>query len=274
MKTPSNPLLPFFTYGIFKPGQLCYSTIKDTVNFKVAKSVNGILKERDGIPLLVEDRNFQVRGYLLYFKKGIELNGYARVSEIEPRKVYYWGEIKTCDQIKANVLLGKKELKGSSDLEHISEWDGKNDPFFNEALEEVESLLKNNPKFDNNFKHLFKLHMAYTLLWSSIERYTSLRYHLGADATQKVYNIAKEKSFSNSLKKNVKHNREVYCTTNLKKAYLNPDDTMSSIKYYYQVRSNVVHRGKSVRQDFETLKKSTQELLEIFQDVLDESFNK
>ena len=141
-------------------------------------------------------------------------------------------------------------------------------------MEEVESLLKNNPKLDNNFKHLFRLQMAYTLLWSSIERYTSLRYHLGANATQKVYNISNEKSFSNSLKKNVKHYREVYCTTDLKKVCLNPDDTLSSIKYYYQVRSNVVHRGKSVIQDFTILKKSTHELLNIFRDVLYESFNR
>lgn len=272
MNLPSNTALPFFAYGIFKPGQLCFPRIKDLVEKTIEGTVDGILKERDGIPLLIKNNSSKIKGYLIYFYGGKENDAYNRVIGIEPDEVYRWDTIKVNDVLVANALLGKREEKGSTDLEHFEEWDGKSDPFFKQGLEEVEVILKGNSNFDWEYRSLFRLQMAYTLLWSAIERYTGLKYHLGKKVNEKVYQIAEEKCFADILRKYVKGKREVFSATDLKKYELDPNDPRKSIKYYYQVRSNIIHRGKAVTRDFDTMKSSLEELLAIFRDILSESF--
>ena len=272
MKRPDNISLPFFAYGIFKPGQLCYSRIGDLVENKTKCSVNGYLKERDGIPLLILGDNYSnIKGYLIHFILGKEPEAYDRIISIEPDEVYRWDIVKV-DNKYVNVLVGKKEKTGSSDLEHIDEWDGSTDPFFKQGIEIVEEILEANQNFDWDFKALLRLQMAYMLLWSSIERYAGLKYHLGKDVINKVFKIAEEDCFVNSLRKNVRENRSVHSTTKLDKYILDPSNPKKSIKYYYQVRSNVVHRGKAVVRDFDTIKNSLVELLAIFKELLKESF--
>lgn len=272
MTLPINMDLPFFAYGLFKPGQLCFFRIKELTKKSIKGTACGILKERDGMPLLVEHNYHKIKGYLIYFYSGKENDAYQHIIEIEPDKVYRWGEVKVNDNTMANVLFGKRELRGSSDLEHFEEWDGKSDPFFRQGMEEVETILKDNSNFDWEYRSLFRLQMAYTFLWSAIERYTGLRYHLGEKAIEKVHQIAKEKSFSSSLKRNVKCERQVFNTTDLSKYTLDPNNPVKSIDYYYQVRSNAVHRGKAVARDFDTVKLSLKELLAIFRDILNEAF--
>ena len=49
MKLPENTNLPFFTYGLFKPGQICYFRIHELVDTTTEANIDGYLKERDGI---------------------------------------------------------------------------------------------------------------------------------------------------------------------------------------------------------------------------------
>jgi len=271
--------LPFFAYGLFKPGQLCFFRIRDLVKEKRPAEVNGCLKERDGLPLLVLDSYQKIKGFLIRFKDGQEKEAYERIVEIEPDAVYHWKEIDCLDNTRANSLLGKRSDRGSSDLEDIDEWNGRDDPFFREALDEVEAIIKDNSKFTHSkgdrwdYKTLFRLEMAYSLLWSAIERYTGLKYHLGGEkVTEKVNNIAKESVFINSLKKHVKRKAEIYRADDLDKCCLDPCDPEKSLKYYYQVRCNAAHRGKAAIKDFDTIKDSLEELLPIFRDLINESF--
>lgn len=272
MNPPEQLNLPFFAYGIFKPGQLCFSRIKNLVERTIEGTVKGTLKERDGIPLLVNSNSSQVKGCLIYFHDNRGHEAYQRIMEIEPDEVYRWDTIKVNGEIDANVLLGKRELRGSFDLEGQEEWDGKNDLYFKQGLKEIEEILQNNTMFDWDLRSLLRLQMAYTLLWSAIERYASLKYHLGENPTDKIKQIAKEKCFADSLKKNVKNKREVFRTTDLVKYTLDPNNPKGSIDYYYQVRSNAIHRGKTAVRDFDTMKNSLRELLAIFKDVLGEAF--
>jgi hypothetical protein len=279
MNHPDDISLAFFAYGIFKPGQLCYSRIADLVENCTECTVSGILKERDGIPLLVSGNgSSNVKGYLIHFHTGTAGEAYDRITSIEPDEVYRW-DVAEVNHSYVNVLVGKREDRGSSDLEHVEEWDGRTDPFFKQGLEEVKAVLdatqdseaETNP--DNfNFRALLRLQMAYTLLWSAIERYAGLKYHLGKKATEKVNQIAGEKCFADALKNTVRNKRTVYSTTDLKKYTLDPSNPKKSIDYYYQVRSNAVHRGKAVIADFRTLKSSLEELLVIFKELLRESF--
>lgn len=272
MNLPDNLLLPFFAYGIFKPGQLCFPRIKEFVSEYKDGYVKGYLKERDGIPLFIKDGSSKIKGYIIHFHGGKEDEAYNRIIEIEPDEVYKWDEIQVDEKIHANVLRGKKDNRGASNLEDCKEWDGRSDPLFTSALKEVEDILKNNPDFSWDYRSLFKLQMAYMLLWTAMERYAGLRYHLGEKVNKKVEQIANEPSFADALKKYVKQEREIYSAVDLKRHRLDPEDPQKSIKYYYQVRSNVVHRGKSVVKDFDTIKSSLAELSAIFKDVLQDTF--
>ena len=273
MKLPENMKLPFFAYGLFKPGQLCFFRIKDLVNETEHAEVGGYLKERDGIPLLVPGTGFVVKGVLITFLPPREEEGYRRVAEIEPDEVYKWQKICTVGGVQANVLMGRRIDRGSSDLEYVQEWDSQSDPFFQSALEEIETILRENAEFTWDFKALLRLQMAYSLLWTAIERYAGLRYHLGKGVMEeKIKQLGREEAFGRSLKKHVRQGRTVYSTADLGKAILDPNDPAKSILYYYQVRSNAIHRGKAVTRDFDILKDSLSELLGIFKDMLKEAW--
>ncbi len=115
--------------------------------------------------------------------------------------------------------------------------------------------------------------MAYLLLWSSIERYASLRYSLGGEPWSKVKRIADEPSFAEELGKHVKGIRSVFRTDRPDRSYkLRADDPQKSLEYYYQVRSNLTHRGKAANQDHLRLLHSGNELLAIFRRVLNAAF--
>lgn len=185
---------------------------------------------------------------------------------MEPDRHYFWdiGQVKNGD---VNVLFGRSPSKGSEYCEE-KEWDGWKDPLFKEALDVVKEAL-NSKVFNWDLKSFFKLQMAYLLLWSSIERYVSLRYHLGNKVTEKVGQLGFERAFAESLRKYVKDSREVYRADQPdKKEILDPNSPNKSVSYYYQVRSNIIHRGKGVVKDYDLLSNSLAELLPIFRDVL------
>tara|TARA_Y100000310_G_scaffold256046_1_gene263739 strand:- start:281 stop:1132 length:852 start_codon:yes stop_codon:yes gene_type:complete len=273
MNLPSKLEAPFFAYGLFKPGQLCFFRIKNLVKQVSDSEVEGLLKERDGIPLLIKGGHSTIKGVLIAFIDGCEKEAYERIIEIEPHEVYRWEEVTVSNNVEANVLVGRKELRGSTDLEHFTEWSGKTDPFFTDAIDMIEDMLKNNMELGQDHKPLLRLQMAYSLLWSAIERYAGLRYYLGKKVNEKVMHISQEEKFAQSLKKHVKEKREVHDTVDLSKYTLDRNDAKKSLKYYYQVRHNVVHRGKAVHPDFHIMKSSLNELVKIFKDLLDDAWD-
>lgn len=171
-----------------------------------------------------------------------------------------------------NVLLGRSPTKGSVESEQ-AEWDGRSDPLFTSALAVIEETLGSSSGFEWDLKPLFRLQMAYLLLWSSIERYVSLRYHLGDKVTEKVNSLAEEAAFAHALQENVKNGRTIFRADRPgEKIVLDPSNPRKSLGYYYQIRSNITHRGKGVVRDHEILKDSLSELLSIFKYVLKEAF--
>lgn len=143
------------------------------------------------------------------------------------------------------------------------------DPLLTVALDVAQETLASSKQFEWDLKPLFRLQMAYLLLWSSIERYVSLRYHLGDKVAEKVGQLANEPTFAAALKRYVTQGREVYRADRpQKKEILDPASPHKSLDYYYQVRCNITHRGKGVVGDYQILQSSLQELLAIFRDML------
>lgn len=276
MNLPETTDLPFFAYGIFKPGQLGFFRIKELVKKAIADCwVHGTLLERDGLPIIDKDGSGEVKGNLLFFDEGKSCQAYLRIIEIEPDKHYLWGVTKVnCKEYnnQANLLFGKRPRKGSAPLD-AEEWDGTTDLIFTNALEVVKETLEQNRNFELNLMPLFRLQMAYLLLWTIIERYVSIRYHLGDRVSEKVKQLAEEQPFKDALKKFVKEQREIFRAHRPgDRILLNQSNPNKSLEYYYQMRSNIAHRGKSVVRDFDKLLNSLEELYNIFKIVLKEAF--
>jgi hypothetical protein len=281
MNTPKNIDLPFFAYGIFKPGGLGFLRIKKWVAQCSDETVPGKLLVRDGLPIAFQGGDRRIPGSLIQFQPGIENEAYKSIVELEPEYQYKWATVEVASKfggpiVDANYLIGKSE-KGCD--EPLKPWMGRNDPLFNEALEVVEEVLSKMDKkqfSEFDLKPLFRLEMAYLLLWTSIERYASMRYNLSGGATQKVNQVANESAFETALLKHVDGLKE---SRKLRRAdkpedgcVLNRKKPKKAMEYYYQVRNNLVHRGKGAYDDYKHLSLSLAELLPIFRETLQAAF--
>lgn len=267
MEPPTNIGRPFFAYGLFRPGQLAFFQLRELISEVTDPAqVPGNLLLRDGLPIIDSAGHGRVTGALVTFLPERAAAAYDRISAMEPDKHYRWHEAQA-DGKPANVLVGRSPRKGSVPCED-DEWNGWNDPLFTAALDVVEETLTSND-FQWDLKPLFRLQMAYLLLWSSIERYVSLRYHLGDKVMEKVSQLACEPAFVAGLLQHVKERRKVYRADRPdQRVILDPQFPEKALAYYYQVRSNMTHRGKGVVRDHERVKKSLAELLPIFREVL------
>lgn len=277
---PQNTSLPFFAYGIFKPGQVSFSRIMPFVKDIEKDEIEYTLFERDGIPIVFEENNeHKTKGYIITFKQDKSEDAYNIIREIESKTFYKWAEkpIFTENGIGVNMLFGKKH-ENSNPIHISNNYDGINDVFFNKAIPLIANDMKKYDINNDEFKNIFQLQRNYMLLWTAIERYTSLKYGENSIMANNK-KLAKEKIFQDALRLFVKNEdnenkqRTVFSSKDLKGYYLDPNDATSSIIYYYTMRSNVVHRGKSViSTDEENLRKSLLELLMIFQFVLKNTF--
>lgn len=275
MKLPDNLSQHFFAYGIFKPGELAFLQIKSSVNNCEPCSISGKLFIRDGLPIASppQHRSERISGAIIKFRPGSEARAYQLIADLEPDKQYQWAEASTAHG-HVNYLTGRSPAKGSTPLEMDEEWSGRNDPLFTVALEVVEETLRQNRDFNWDLKPLFRLEMAYLLLWTVIERYVSFRYSLdGERATKKIEKVADEPAFQETLRDLVKEKREVFRADRPnEKIVLDVEHPKNAVLYYYQIRNNLVHRGKGVPHDHERMEKSIQELLAIFRQVLAAAF--
>ena len=103
--------LPFFAYGIFKPGQIAYSKIGDLDFALKEASVNYPMKQRDGVPILLKKENemYKTKGCLYDFSDGKK--AYDIICQTMPPALYQWGTIDVEGE-KANVLFGLKPDSG------------------------------------------------------------------------------------------------------------------------------------------------------------------
>lgn len=265
--------LPFFAYGIFKPGQLAYHIIEDYVIEKEEETIGWISFYRDGIPILVgEIEGFETKGYLLSFNNP---EAYDKINEFKLMELYFWKEIRIGDGI-VNVLLGKNPELGSFPHESpIVDFDGKDDPFFKEGMELIENYIENKIDekvgFFDYYNKFFEIQMHYMLLWSIIERFGSLKYGKSS-INQNNKELAKEKLFKKYLKL-IEREDFIYTTDDLEEKELNKNKNIKSIKYYYTIRCNVSHRGKTMKpMDRKRLRESLKELYGIFSIILEDSF--
>jgi hypothetical protein len=245
-----------------------------------AGTVTGELLVRDGLPLLNLASRGHVDGAVLHFRPEASGRAYYRIVEAEPDKQYGWDTVTArtvADQaITANILVGRDVLSGTVPFEN-QRWRGRDDPFFQDALKVVAETLPpdDGSPAPSDLRILFRVQMGYLLLWSVLERYAALRYHLAGESAEKVDYIAREPAFIEGLRQYVREPRVMYRAEDPdadKRCRLTPDNPKKALRYYYQVRCNATHRGKGAAQDFRHLVLSSRELLAIATEVVNHAF--
>lgn len=266
--SPRNTNLPFFAYGIFKPGQLAYPQIRNYVDGEPsAELVDYEMLYRDGIPVLRsgENEHFKTSGYLMKFNGP---KAYEIIGGSQSDKLYMWKRIKV-NGIWANTLFGVNSDCGSSDDREnsVSYYNYRQDSFFQEALDLIKEMKEEfEGKNVRNMKDFFKIQMHYMLLWSVIERFCTLTYGHAAIG-KNMFNFAKERSFNDKLN-SITRKDVVFSSDTLEDKYLDSNNYADSIVYYYTIRCNVVHKGKTVKsEERNKLKCSLEELYGLFMAV-------
>ena len=268
--------LPFFAYGIFKPGQLAYSKIRNHVDGTIDAKIDYGMRHRDGVPILIGGKsdNSHTKGVVITFKEGQEIETYGIICKTLLRKLYEWKTIRINGR-DVNTVFGVNPDYGSDHIEGSEDrfsFDGKNDPFFSEAIELIESNL-NSSGFSWNVENFFELQMNYMLLWSAIDRFSSLKYNKKSN-NKNYEKFSSQKAFRDGIRRFENHfHREVFSTDDLKVHNFDADNPIGTMYYYYTLRCNVVHRGKAMVADYEMLNTAAKELLAIFKDVLNDAFD-
>lgn len=269
LKEPRDKTLGFFTYGILKPGQIAYSKIRDEIEEKIECEINYSMLHRDGVPILT-NRQGNTQGYIYYFKDNER--AYDIICESFSNKLYRWRTIEI-DEEEVNVLFGVRARQGSEPIEDYHDqvnFDGRRDPLFKEGLELIRENLEG--EYYSWEKGFFKLQMNYMLLWSAIDRYCRLRYNKEKEHENRI-EMSKEKVFRDALEKYAnREHRLVFNTEQLFPNKFDIDNPRRCINYYYTLRCNIVHRGKSSMRDIDMLEQATRELLDIFEYMLDDVF--
>jgi hypothetical protein len=142
---PQDTSLPFFAYGIFKPGQLAFARLADCIGRVHERATTRGTLARDGLPILAPGR-WSIQGTVFTFQESRNHTAYQRIAELEPDSQYRWDIVKVSSAAfagAANTLVGRSPERGSIELDE-TDWDGGNDPLFTTALTAVEEVFQEN----------------------------------------------------------------------------------------------------------------------------------
>lgn len=227
------------------------------------------------MPVLIDDEKeyLHTKGVIMTFRQGQEAQSYNVICKTLLAKLYEWKTIEI-DGVDVNVLFGVDPKKGSNFIEDPRQrvsYDGKDDPLFSNVLDLIERNL-NQERNPYRIESFFELQMNFMMLWSAINRFSSLKYNQKFEIDN-YRKFARQKSFRNSIKQFEDRRHEpIYSTDDLEIHEFDADDPIKTLFYYYTFRCNVVHRGKTAGGDYDKLKQATEELLFIFRNVLSDAF--
>jgi hypothetical protein len=264
---PANVTLPFFAYGALRPGMPAFERLRPFVRASIQRDrVEGELFVRDGLPLLFPSQQGQTDGFLLAWNPGREEEGYRSICEFEPRKQYEWAEITVLSGVPANVLVGRFPHKGNPQPLDSPVWRLTDDPAFGEGLavvREATAEIAANTHW-TEWQRFFRAQMAYLLLWSVLERLSALCIGPNHDPHERINRLYELPGMADLVASHVRRSDRVADSRDPSHSYkLEADNPKKCFQYYYQVRSNLSHRGKGVWNEFGKVHDSLRELLSI-----------
>jgi hypothetical protein len=260
-------------YGNLKPGELGYDRISEHVSGNPEEAeVRGHIWVRDGVPLAnlksdddeQSDEREMISGYVLTLSP----EGYEEVCEFEPAKYYRWSTAKCVEPAGrvVNVLRaarGVRPDRGGGDVLD-KPWTSALDPLFTYGLAEVATTLRNegHERFESGpvldypqgWPRFYRLQAAYMLTCSILERIAFwVAPNEGPTAAVKTVGVQPE--FVAAVEQvDVKiPQRDVYRADRpTERAKLEAPGDFAN--WAYQVRSNLMHRGKSAWSEAELVR--------------------
>ena len=178
---------------------------------------------------------------------------------------------------KDNLLSKEKEVSGAIKLKHPDDqivhdrgiaWRGYRDTLFVKGMEFLETEYFKKPQrlrfikpctkeqLERSLHNLFSLQMAYAFLWTIIERHNTIKYRVNSEKIyKKLEAMAQDTFYREAIDKIedgfVFNYPGIYSNNSgdLSSFNGNPKNSIDGyykkIEMYYQVRCNVVHRGKA-----------------------------
>ena len=191
--------LPLFDYGVLRPGEPAYADRLDALvsSTHPATLPTGVLRYRDGLPILDAEAAGGVVGTVLHWVPGQEELAYSAVSAFASRHEHRWLSTEAVVDGEArsvNVLRGRRPRRGSS-AEAYREWSAVSEPVLGHALATVRRAGQADgaepfPHADYDdaaaWALFYRLHAAYQLLWSAVERYALLTFGPGDPPTVRL----------------------------------------------------------------------------------------
>jgi gamma-glutamylcyclotransferase (GGCT)/AIG2-like uncharacterized protein YtfP len=263
-----------FVYGSLKPGELGYEQIAKFVSESRIAELSGYsLYVRDGLPLIVKEQySSGVSGYIISIKDANMEDFWKLVLEYEGNTNYkFQSSIPvrvSTGEIVTGAFVGRKISKGNPvRLENL--WSSKLDPIFSQSFPILYQEISNSITIFTDADHdpkgywvqMNNLLSKYLLLVSILEHLTVVKFG-GSKKQEPMMRIRQLQQSSGFIETFSRINRDNYNPTvkvadsrAIEDSLLstNPDQALFA---WYQVRSNLQHRGKASLFDAELVQKS------------------
>lgn len=271
MNEPSELI---FVYGSLKPGELGFEQIQDFVgNHREAEISGYSLYVRDGLPLIKKTQEpNRVKGFLLNVNPDLLFEFWKIVDTYEGSTNYRRADgqrvLAETEEFLASVYIGRKMNKANPEP-LLEPWSSKLDPNFSQSFPllhhriTVKNLKFTDAEHDPSgyWRQMNELLSQYLLLVSILEHLTVVKFggSKSQDPMIRIGKLQESIGFRNAF-------------ANINQDKLNPhfivsdsrnvEDSLSSanperaLYAWYQVRSNLQHRGKSSLHDAGLVQKS------------------
>ncbi len=288
----SNSAGVWFVYGSLKPAELGFRQIKDLIDHHEPAQLSGYrLLIRDGLPAIGNHKGNTrpVDGHLLYAKLGEESELASVIDAFEMPGNYYVQDVEVINASGISVGAAANFLKypknGNPEFIESSSWSVCDDTYFQLGLPTLFRMAQksitgfhghgNSPDF---WKDYLPIMGTFLNLCTVLERYVAFAQPgINSDVYEKPPTMqehlkALERSpAGEKALVSVSHlpNRPVFRTDIGRKA-ISPSNPL---RYWYQVRNNSAHRGKSVFKDYDLVRHSALGLSEFLVALLSQEVN-
>ena len=279
---PKDPSLPFFAYGIFRPDEIAWPRIVSFVESTDELKIDGWeLRQRNGLPLAALRSDAKLSGHRVRFTD--PRSAYVLIGNVEPSGEYKWVSVSDSTGENCNLLAAESPNKST---EPIDQWSSARDPLFQYGMEFVSGVIGEvAPRLaqigpfgesSDDCKNYFEFQGAFLTLWSVFERYAAFRYgaeflpdfkdrgNKKAHAVQKLWETAGSEKFSFAIANaRIDEAFKVFSVLENKNKAVTLDGLLNPVKAakaWYQVRSNLTHRGKSAFKENKILLTATIDL--------------
>jgi len=272
LRNNPRPNLPVFVYGALKPGEISWLAIKDFCTAYVPASILGYeVKIVAGLPVAVRNSSSRTQGYVLKPLNRSELLGVINRIEFQSEsdlQLYKWdtGHIEGTGQEVAILSLDKTHSHREVPLDES--WSTLNDPYFGSAVpyifQELRSLRLEanegqagiNPNFNNLF---LRTQAVYLLTWTLFERIlrftepTSSNDHRIKTLVENAYcfdELEPKGNWVGAVNYTQPFDTRVRAQSLSHRQLITSEKAKSGFLTFYQLRNNIIHRGKSANPEF------------------------